>query len=154
MRYRFMKSKTHSKSPLGQLLNYMRPFRRKVIFATLFSVVNKIFDLAPPVLIGAAVDVVVKGEESLISRFGVSDPVEQLVWLAGVTAIVWMLESLFEYLFKIYWRDLAQFVQDSLRKDAYANVQNQEMAFFEDKRSEEHTSELQSRFDLVCRLLL
>src|SRR5699024_11810751 len=26
--------------------------------------------------------------------------------------------------------------------------------FFDDHRSEEHTSELQSRFDLVCRLLL
>src|SRR5207249_5983431 len=29
-----------------------------------------------------------------------------------------------------------------------------EDATFSDKRSEEHTSELQSRFDLVCRLLL
>src|SRR5699024_8379221 len=38
-------------------------------------------------------------------------------------------------LFKIYWRDLAQYVQDSLRKDAYANMQKQEMAFFEDKSS-------------------
>src|SRR5207249_10382768 len=28
------------------------------------------------------------------------------------------------------------------------------LAFFSAKRSEEHTSELQSRFDLVCRLLL
>src|SRR5699024_11367488 len=28
------------------------------------------------------------------------------------------------------------------------------MAIFADARSEEHTSELQSRFDLVCRLLL
>ncbi|HLW15402.1 MAG TPA: ABC transporter ATP-binding protein [Flavobacteriaceae bacterium] len=130
-----MKSKKNATSPLYQLLRYMHPFRRKVIFATIFSVVNKIFDLAPPVLIGAAVDVVVKGDESLISRFGVSDPVDQLIWLAGVTAVVWMLESFFEYLFKIYWRDLAQYVQDSLRKDAYANVQNQEMAFFEDKSS-------------------
>ena len=52
----------------------MRPFRTKVIWATIFSVLNKIFDLAPPVLIGAAVDVVVKGDESLISRFGISDP--------------------------------------------------------------------------------
>src|SRR5690625_1569843 len=129
-----MKSKTHSKSPLHQLLKYMRPFRRKVILATIFSVVNKIFDLAPPVLIGAAVDVVVKGDESLIWRFGISDPKEQLIWLAGVTAIVWMLESFFEYLFKIYWRDLAQYVQDSLRKDAYANVQNQEMAFRSEER--------------------
>lgn len=113
----------------------MRPFRRKVILATIFSIVNKIFDLAPPVLIGAAVDVVVKGEESLISRLGISDPTEQLIWLACITAIIWMLESLFEYLFKIYWRDLAQYVQDSLRKDAYANMQKQEMAFFEDRSS-------------------
>src|SRR5438067_1813111 len=29
-----------------------------------------------------------------------------------------------------------------------------EFAYFPPKRSEEHTSELQSRFDLVCRLLL
>lgn len=130
-----MKSKKNATSPLYQLLRYMRPFRRKVILATIFSVVNKIFDLTPPVLIGAAVDVVVKGDESLISRIGISDPVDQLIWLAGVTAVVWMLESFFEYLFKIYWRDLAQYVQDSLRKDAYANVQNQEMAFFEDKSS-------------------
>lgn len=129
-----MKSKVNS-SPLYQLLRYMRPFRRKVILATTFSIINKIFDLAPPVLIGAAVDVVVKGEESLISRFGISNPTEQLIWLGGVTAIVWVLESLFEYLFKIYWRDLAQYVQDSLRKDAYANMQKQEMAFFEDKSS-------------------
>ena len=129
-----MKSKVNS-SPLYQLLRYMRPFRRKVILATIFSIVNKIFDLAPPVLIGAAVDVVVKGEESLISRLGISDPTEQLIWLACITAIIWMLESLFEYLFKIYWRDLAQYVQDSLRKDAYANMQKQEMAFFEDRSS-------------------
>src|SRR5699024_11981227 len=31
---------------------------------------------------------------------------------------------------------------------------NGEVINFKDKRSEEHTSELQSRFDLVCRLLL
>src|SRR5699024_12669725 len=30
----------------------------------------------------------------------------------------------------------------------------QDVVLFDDSRSEEHTSELQSRFDLVCRLLL
>src|SRR5699024_11739314 len=97
----------------------------------LFSVLNKLFDLAPHILIGAAVDVVVKGEESLISKLGITDPAEQLFWLAGATAIVWILESVFQYLFEVYWRDLAQFVQDSLRKETYANVQKQEMAYFE-----------------------
>lgn len=123
------------KSPLLQLLKYMKPYRLKVRLAVLFSVLNKLFDLAPPVLIGAAVDVVVKGDESLISRMGITDPGEQLVWLAGVTAIVWILESVFQYLFDVYWRDLAQFVQDNLRRDAYAHVQRQELSFFEDQSS-------------------
>ncbi|MFO7845439.1 MAG: ABC transporter ATP-binding protein [Balneolaceae bacterium] len=121
--------------PLRQLLRYMSPYRRKVQLATLFSVLNKLFDLAPPILIGAAVDVVVKGEESLIGSLGVTNPFHQLIWLAGITVVVWVFESVFQYLFEIYWRDLAQFTQHSLRSDAYRNMQNQSMAYFEDQSS-------------------
>lgn len=39
----------------------------------------------------------------------------------------------FQHLFEVYWRDLAQFTQDSLRKDAYRNMQQQELAYFEDR---------------------
>lgn len=120
---------------LLQLYKYMKPFRKKVILATAFSVFNKLFDLAPPILIGAAVDVVVKGEESLIAGLGIPDAKQQLLILALITAIIWILESVFEYLFQIYWRDLAQYVQHSLRKDAYTNLQQQEIAFFEDQSS-------------------
>src|SRR6056297_300029 len=121
--------------PLKQLIRYMKPFRGKVRLATLFSILNKLFDLAPPILIGAAVDVVVKGEESLIAGFGITDPFNQLLWLAGFTAFVWVFESFFQYLFEVYWRDLAQYTQDSLRKDAYQNLQKQRMAYFEDQSS-------------------
>jgi ATP-binding cassette subfamily B protein len=123
----------HEKHPLKQLIHYMKPFRGKVRLATLFSILNKLFDLAPPILIGAAVDVVVKGEESLIAGFGVINPYSQLLWLAGFTVFVWVFESVFQYLFEVYWRDLAQFTQDSLRKDAYQNLQQQELAYFEDQ---------------------
>lgn len=131
----------------------MKPFRAKVIWATIFSVLNKIFDLAPPVLIGAAVDVVVKGEESLIARFGIIDPTQQLLCLAGITAVIWVLESAFEYLFQVYWRDLAQYVQDSLRRDAYQNMQQQELAFFEDKSSGELISILNDDINQLERFL-
>ena len=127
------KNNRTEKHPLLQLISYMKPFRGKIRLATLFSVLNKLFDLAPPILIGAAVDIVVKGEESLISRLGYPDPFQQLLLLAAVTAVVWIFESIFQYLFEIYWRDLAQFTQDSLRKDAYRNMQEQELAFFEDR---------------------
>jgi len=139
--------------PLKQLLSYMKPYRTKVRLATLFSILNKLFDLAPPVLIGAAVDVVVQGEESLIGRLGVTDPFEQLLWLAGITVVVWVFESVFQYLFEIYWRDLAQFTQDSLRKDAYSNMQEQEMAFFEDRSTGDLISILNDDINQLERFL-
>jgi len=126
-------SDTSETSPLGKLFHYLRPFRKKVTLATTYSVFNKLFDLAPPALIGAAVDIVVKGKESLVGRLGITEPANQLLFLAGFTALVWILESAFQYLFQIYWRDLAQITQDSLRKDTYGHMQELELAYFEDQ---------------------
>lgn len=148
-----MRNNKNTDSPLRQLFQYMSPFHVKVKLATLFSVLNKLFDLAPPILIGAAVDVVVKGEESLIAGFGIKDPSDQLIYLAGITVIVWVMESLFQYLFEVYWRDLAQFVQNSLRKDAYNNLQKQEMAYFEDKSSGDIISILNDDINQLERFL-
>ncbi|HKK46011.1 MAG TPA: hypothetical protein VJ964_10845, partial [Balneolaceae bacterium] len=67
-------SDTSETGPLGQLLRYLKPYRRKVTLATIYSVFNKLFDLAPPALIGAAVDIVVKGKESLVGRLGITEP--------------------------------------------------------------------------------
>lgn len=121
------------KNPLGQLLRYLKPYRNKVTLATVYSILNKLFDLAPPALIGAAVDIVVKGKGSLVGRMGITEPANQLIFLAGFTALIWILESAFQYLFQVYWRDLAQITQDSLRKDTYAHIQELELAYFEDQ---------------------
>lgn len=111
----------------------MRPHRRTVILACLASVLNKVFDLAPPMLIGTAVDIVVQREESVIARLGADDGTTQLLVLAGLTLVVWILESLFDYANQVLWRNLAQTVEHDLRLDAYAHVQSLEMAYFEDQ---------------------
>ena len=61
------------RAPLLRLLQYARGHRARVVAAALCSVLNKILDLAPPALIGAAVDVVVEREDSLIARMGFPD---------------------------------------------------------------------------------
>ncbi len=103
--------------------------------ASTFSILNKLFDLAPPVLIGAAVDIVVRREESVFGKFGIKDLTTQLVILALITFVIWFSESLFEYLFKLKWRNLAQNVEHKLRMDVYRHIQNLEMEFFEDEQS-------------------
>ena len=99
----------------------------------MFSVLNKIFDLAPPALIGAAVDIVIERENSLIAKFGYSDGWTQLLILTFLTLVIWGLESLFEYKQSIAWRNLAQTVQHEVRLDVYGHVQEMELAFFEDR---------------------
>ncbi|NEO51045.1 MAG: ABC transporter ATP-binding protein, partial [Moorea sp. SIO4A3] len=54
----------HSNSPLQRLIGYTQPHRSLIWKAIACSILNKIFDLAPPVLIGMAVDVVVKQQDS------------------------------------------------------------------------------------------
>ncbi len=95
------------------------------------SVINKIFDLAPPVLIGLAVDVVVQQDTSWLARLGATTVPTQLTVLAGMSFIVWTAESLFEYLYGVLWRNLAQSTQHSLRLEAYDHLQKLEMDFFE-----------------------
>lgn len=119
--------------PLRRLWAYTSDHRRQVLLACLYSVLNKIFDLAPPVLIGAAVDVVVEREDSLIASMGFPDVGTQLWILAAATVAVWGAESLFEYAYKVLWRNLAQTIQHELRLDAYAHVQDLEMAYFADR---------------------
>jgi ATP-binding cassette, subfamily B, bacterial len=119
--------------PLLRLIRYAGPHRKQIWLASICSVLNKVFDLAPPALIGVAVDVVVSQETSYMARLGITDVVTQL-WVLGIlTAVIWALESAFEYAFAVLWRNLAQTLQHDLRLESYGHVQDLEMAYFEDR---------------------
>ena len=128
-----MKSKIKKRHPFVRLLNYASVYKRRVAWATSFSVLGKLFDIMPPVLIGMAVDIVVERQNSLLGRWGVADLSMQLIILGVVTLIVWLLESVFGYLQRVYWRNLAQSMQHDLRVEAYDHVQRLELGYFEDQ---------------------
>ncbi|MCU1372067.1 MAG: transporter related protein [Ilumatobacteraceae bacterium] len=122
--------------PLRDLRNFARPHRAKVRLAATFSVLNKAFDVAPELLIGAAVDVVAQGDNSLVATaFGVDDKFTQLSILVALTVVIWVLESITEYVAVVTWRNLAQTVEHEARMDTYRHVQDLEMAYFEDRTS-------------------
>jgi ATP-binding cassette, subfamily B, bacterial len=119
--------------PLRRLLKKTEAHRNTVRLAALCSVVNKLFDLAPPALIGAAIDVVVAKQDSLIARLGF-ETVEQQLWVLALgTLLIWGFESLFEYFYGVLWRNLAQTVQHELRVEAYAHIQDLGLAWFADQ---------------------
>ena len=120
-------------APILRLWRYAAGHRRRIVLAAISSVLNKAFDLAPPMLIGVAVDIVVRRELSMLAGFGIADTRDQLVLLAFVTFVIWVLESISEYIASVLWRNLAQTIQHELRVDAYDHIQGLDMAYFEDR---------------------
>ncbi|MDJ0659575.1 MAG: ABC transporter ATP-binding protein [Crocosphaera sp.] len=120
---------------MQRLFEYGQAYRPLIWQAVTCSIINKIFDLAPPVLIGAAVDVVVKKQDSLIANLGFKDVFIQLLILTFLSIIVWVLESVFQYTYERLWRNLAQNIQHDLRLDAYGHLQELELSYFEEKNT-------------------
>lgn len=119
--------------PLSRLYRYSSKHRGRVCLATFYSVLNKIFDVFPEILIGIAVDVVVRKKDSFIASLGVVDLKDQLILMGVVTFFVWFFESIFQFLLNLEWRNFAQTLQGELRMDAYDHILKLEMGYFEDK---------------------
>ncbi|MDJ1180245.1 ABC transporter ATP-binding protein [Roseofilum sp. BLCC_M91] len=142
-----------SSSALQRLIEYSGPYQNQVRLAIATSILNKIFDLAPPVLIGIAVDVVVKQENSAIAALGITNVFTQLLLLTLVSALVWVLESAFQYAYERLWRNLAQTIQHHLRLDGYSHLQNLDLAYFEDHSTGELMAILNDDINQLERFL-
>ncbi|MEL6302497.1 MAG: ABC transporter ATP-binding protein [Pseudomonadota bacterium] len=122
-------------SALRRLLRYATPFRGRIWFASFCSVMNKLFDVMPEILIGIAIDVVVRQQDSFVAELGITAPRDQMLLLALLTLAIWIGESVFEYLLLVGWRNLAQDLQHRLRMDTYEHTQQLDLSWFEQTRA-------------------
>ena len=120
---------------LRDLYKYAQQNQTKVKRGILYSILNKLFDLAPPVLIGVAIDIVVEGSDSFIGSFGFEDRRQQLIILAFITFVIWGLDSIFDYVAAVTRRNIAQDLQHSLRTETFEKTLDLDLSFFENKSS-------------------
>ncbi|MFL2688927.1 MAG: ABC transporter ATP-binding protein [Candidatus Actinomarina sp.] len=120
---------------LKDLYKYAQENEAKVKRGIIYSILNKLFDLAPPVLIGIAIDIVVEGSESFIGNFGFEDRRQQLIILAFITFVIWGFESIFDYVAAVTWRNIAQDLQHSMRTETFDKTLDLDLSFFENKSS-------------------
>ena len=107
----------------------------------------------PEILIGVAIDVVVRKESSFVSRLGFASPTAQILVIAGLTLMIWVCESIFEYLYGVNWQNLAQMTQHDLRMDAYRHMQNLDMEWFDERHSGQLVSILNDDINQLERFL-
>ncbi len=116
--------------PFIELFRYMRPFRKDYLAATLYSFLNKFFDIMREILLGIAINTVVAKEHSWLADLGFKAFKSQFLFLGLMTLITYQLESLFQYLYSIKWWRLAQQVQHNFRMDAFSHVQKSTITAF------------------------
>lgn len=142
-----------SYSSFGRFLKYAKPWKQRILLSSTYSILNKLFDIAPEILIGIAVDLVVQKNNSIIAKIGFESTQSQITVLAIATFLIWAFESLFQYLYSISWRNLAQAVEHKIRMDAYIHVQKLDIAWFENKKIGDITSKLNDDVNQLERFL-
>ena len=120
--------------PMARLFGYLRPMRTRLVLAVLASIVNKVLDLAPPLLVAWLVDVCAGKPPGWIAEIAGAELPRQVVSVAILTVVVFGFESLFQWLYSLGFLLLAQDVQHLLRLDAYRAMQRRELEFFEEHR--------------------
>eukprot|EP00050_Salpingoeca_kvevrii_P015567 m.48017 g.48017 ORF g.48017 m.48017 type:complete len:579 (-) comp6398_c0_seq2:427-2163(-) len=120
---------------LTGLWRYLRHQRRRFGLACSASVVNKIFDLMPPVMVGWVIDTVEGDAPGWVDTFAdMDDPTSVAFVLGGLILIVHFFESVFEFVFRLLFMTLAQDIQHDLRMDVYMHLQFRETSFFDHHR--------------------
>ncbi len=147
------KNKANSYTSFFRFLKYARPWRSRIIISSIYSIVNKLFDIAPEILIGIAVDLVVQKNDSIIAKLGFESIQSQITVLAIATFFIWAFESIFQYLYSISWRNLAQTIEHEIRIDAYNHVQKLDMNWFENKKVGDITAKLNDDVNQLERFL-
>ena len=133
--------------------SYAKPWRMKIIWASFCSIANKIFDIAPEILIGIYVDLVVKRDQSFIARLGFESIESQITLLAIATFLIWASESIFEYLYSVGWKNIAQGIEHHIRIDTYSHVQNLDLEWYEKQKTGNITAILNDDVNQLERFL-
>ena len=148
-----MSKNISSYSSFSRFLKYAKPWKGRIYLSSLYSILNKLFDIAPEILIGIAVDLVVQKNDSIIAKLGFESIQSQIIFLAVATFFIWAFESFFQYMYSISWRNLAQTVEHKIRTDAYNHVQKLDVAWFENKKVGDITAKLNDDVNQLERFL-
>ncbi|MCP4122904.1 MAG: ABC transporter ATP-binding protein [Bacteroidetes bacterium] len=113
---------------------YIGKYKTRFFTASLNSVLNKVLDLMPPILVGWLVDSLSGNIPALFTNAGYTTTRRTVVLLIILTAVIFTLESFFEWLFKRGFMRMAQRVQHDVRVDVYDKLQRLPQSYFENTR--------------------
>jgi len=140
--------------PMGRLFRYLNTYYGPLSYAIGSSIVHKILDLMPPLMVGWAIDTAMGNTPAwIVELTGMNSLLANITFLCAVLGIAFLLESVTEWMLKSGFLRLAQKVQHDLRLDAYHHLQEREVAYFEKNRTGNLMSMLNDDINQLERFL-
>jgi len=133
---------SEGKHPALVLLDYMGAQKKALYRASAFSVAAKLLDLAPPLIIGFGVTILIEGSSPFLAGLGFSSVMGQVGAITVAGCIIWLAQAVCEFLASLTWRNLAQNLQHRLRVETYAHLQKLDIESLQKERTGELASVL------------
>src|SRR5699024_10419300 len=144
---------------IKKFFSYYKPYKKLFIIDFSCAVFAAILELIFPVAVNKVIDQILP-----------NGSLKTILMVSVVLFALYVLSMSLNYIVVTLGHRLGINIETDMRRELYEHYQEQSYAYFDNTkigelmsrittelfevRSEEHTSELQSRFDLVCRLLL
>src|SRR5262245_2397707 len=117
------------------LIDYLESQKKQLYRASAFSIVARILDMVPPILIAFAVDILIEGGSPLLASLGFGTLIAQIGLITVVGSVLWLVQAGLEFLATHTWRKLAQNVQHRLRLETYAHLQKIDIEYLQEERT-------------------
>ena len=134
--------------PMANLLAYLRPYWQRLTAGVLASLITRLCRLVPPVVVGVAIDRVIRapGKPGLLADLGLitSQTIARdatglrlalLERLVVIAAVAYLVRSVTRFISRYLLQSTAQKVQRDLRNDTYDHMQHLSMDFFSDHQT-------------------
>ena len=134
---------SNSHNPMKRLFSFLLPFKGTLVVAATSSILNKVLDLMPPLLVAWIVDTVQGSPPDWLVTLSMDDgdnpPTKgsyNLPLALGIlTVAIFFFESLFQWIYELAFKRLAQDAQHASRMASFGKIQEREIAFFERHRA-------------------
>ncbi|HEX3681461.1 MAG TPA: ATP-binding cassette domain-containing protein [Bryobacteraceae bacterium] len=133
---------TRGRHPALILLDYMGAQKKALYRAAAFSVAARLLDMAPPLIIGFGVTILIEGGSTWLGGFGFTTVMGQVGAITFAGCVLWLAQAIFEFLASLTWRNLAQNLQHRLRVETYAHLQKLDVEMLQQERTGELASVL------------
>jgi len=120
------------------LLRIVGSHKRKFYLASLLSIFAQIFDMAPALIIGWMIVVLITGKSAVLAGLGLATISSQFWLLVGIIVLVcaiFIVAAALSFSASALWRNLAQSVQHEWLTEVYAHVQKVRLPYLEGRRT-------------------